>query len=96
MTPYTNMTLCMYSKPPGHYKPDKDQAGLVTPDNTNPTVHVRVPVLALFILVVDAVVTLFILVVADVVVILVILVVDPLGSKAIITKLRQKSLPDNQ
>ena len=43
------------------------------------------------IVVVDVVVTLVILVVVDVVVILVILVVDPLG-----TKLRQKSLPDNQ
>ena len=75
------MTLCMYSKPPGHYKPDKDQVGLVTPDNTNPTVHVRSPVLALVTLVV-----------VDVVVILVILVADPLGSKAIITKLRQKKV----
>ena len=68
------MTLCMYSKPPGHYKPDK--VGLVTLDNTNPTVHVRAPVLALVTLVV-----------VDVDVILVILVVDPLG-----TKLRQKKV----
>ena len=66
----------------GTWAPDKDQAGLVTPVNTNPTVHVRVLVLILFILVVDAVVNL---------VILVILVVDQLG-----TKLRQKSLPHNQ
>ena len=61
------MTLCMYSKPPGHYKPDK--VGLVTLDNTKLTVHVRAPVLALVTLVV-----------VDVDVILVILVVDPLGT----------------